>query len=152
MKVYPQRSRLPNVKSSLLIQFNLWSKSAVFHFLWNCECRKMLKQESPATSKWAQHSSLFQPRDLPEVPSGSPESVNRIQRPGLSVQLTTSPNSWLPMGKSFLHVKSFKFSFPIGFRRVSHKLNIKRSNNVLTFFLWGQQQQLCTLMGFFFEN
>ena len=103
MRVHPQRSRLPNVKPELLIQFpSLWSKSAVFHFLWNCKCRKMLKQESPATSKRAPHSSLFQPRDLSAACSGSPESVNRIQRPGLSVQLTTSPSGWLPMGKSGL--------------------------------------------------
>lgn len=51
----------------------------------------MLKLESPATSKWAQHSPRFQPRDVSAALSGSLGSVNLIQRPGLSAQPTALP-------------------------------------------------------------
>lgn len=124
MKVHPQRSCLPNLKSSLLMQFpSLWSKRAIFHFLWNWECRKMLMLESPAPSKWAQHIRFLQPCDLGSELSGSPESVNLTQRPRLLAQPTISPNGLFLMGMSelaFFHANHFYFCFVIGCRRVSH--------------------------------
>lgn len=104
-------------------------------FLWNRECKKMLKQESLATSKWAQHSSLFQPRDLSaalwvsaECESDSKARTQPDQPPLPMARFPWARRGWL----SFMPILS---SFPL--QLVTEEPVISSSS--LHLFIWGSR-------------
>lgn len=94
LKVHPQRVCLPNLESSLLIQFpSLWSNGAIFLSLWNREGRKILLQslgqhQSGLSTQGSsnvirrQHSIEFSREHEPD-PSLMPFSPPNLLRQGL---------------------------------------------------------------------